>query len=69
MSWKAVTFISHPTSADKVSRVEKKNIDGTLKMPKGVTTDVQLQQRTNRMHIPYFRGIFMRTTLSVEGVR
>jgi len=32
-------------------------------MLKGVTTNIQLQQLTNRMRIPYFRGIFMRTTL------
>ncbi|KYQ47056.1 hypothetical protein ALC60_13931 [Trachymyrmex zeteki] len=40
----------------------KKNVDETLKLPKGVTTNVQLQQLANRMRIPYFRGIFMRTT-------
>jgi len=32
-------------------------------MPKGVTTNIQLQQLTKRMRIPYFRGIFMRSTL------
>jgi len=32
-------------------------------MPKGFTSNVQLQQLANRMRIPYFRGIFMRTTL------
>ena len=37
-------------------------------MPKGVTTDVQLQQLAKRIHIPYFRDIFMRTTLPTEGV-
>jgi len=31
-------------------------------MPKGVTTNVQLQQLTKRMRIPYFRDIFMHTT-------
>ncbi|KYQ59127.1 hypothetical protein ALC60_01855 [Trachymyrmex zeteki] len=46
----------------------KKNVDETLKLPKGITTNVQLQQLANRMRIPYFRGIFMRTTLPVEGV-
>jgi len=35
-------------------------------MAKGVTTNVQLQQLANRMRIPYFRGIFMRTILSTE---
>jgi len=33
-------------------------------MPKDVTTNVQLQQLANRMRIPYFRCIFMRTILS-----
>ena len=40
-----------------------------LKMPREITTDVQLQQLINRIRIPYFRGIFIRTTLPVEGVR
>ncbi|KYQ52379.1 hypothetical protein ALC60_08542 [Trachymyrmex zeteki] len=34
----------------------KKNVDETLKLPKGVTTNVQLQQLANCMRIPYFRG-------------
>ncbi|KYQ47388.1 hypothetical protein ALC60_13590, partial [Trachymyrmex zeteki] len=34
----------------------KKNVNETLKLPKGVTTNVQLQQLANRMRIPYFRG-------------
>jgi len=41
----------------------KKKVQETLKMPKGVTTNVQLQQRANRMRILYSRGIFMRTIL------
>jgi hypothetical protein len=32
-------------------------------MPKGVTTNVQLQDLAKSMCIPYFRGVFMRTTL------
>jgi len=40
-------------------------VDETLKMPREVITHVQLQQLANRMRIPYFRDIFMRTTLSV----
>ena len=40
-----------------------------LKIPRGVITDLQLQQLANHMCIPYFRGFFMRTTLSLEGVR
>jgi len=35
-------------------------------MSKGVTINVQLQQLASRMRIPYFRGIFMRTTLPKE---
>ncbi|KYN07158.1 hypothetical protein ALC62_01878 [Cyphomyrmex costatus] len=46
----------------------KKNVDETLKIPTGVTTNVQLLQLAKRMRIPYFRSIFMRTTLPVEGV-
>ena len=46
----------------------RKNDDETLKMPREVTTNVQLQQLTNRVRIPYFKGIFMHTTLP-EGVR
>ncbi|KYN00529.1 hypothetical protein ALC62_08702, partial [Cyphomyrmex costatus] len=46
----------------------KKNVDETLKIRTGVTTNVQLLQLAKRMCIPYFRGIFMRTTLPVEGV-
>ena len=33
------------------------------KMPKDVTTNVQLQQLAKRMRVPYFRDIFMRTIL------
>jgi len=29
-------------------------------MPAGVTTNIQLDQLAGRMHIPYFRGVFMR---------
>ena len=37
-------------------------------MPKGVTTNVQLQQLTKRMRIPCFRDIFMHITLPTETV-
>jgi len=40
--WKAAAFISLSTSVDKISRVETKHVE-MLKIPKGVTTDVQLQ--------------------------
>ena len=51
---------------EKIKKI--KNVKQLLKMPKGVTINVQLQQLAKRMHIPYFRDIFMRTTLSIEGV-
>jgi len=38
-------------------------------MPTGVTTNVQLDQLAKRMRIPYFRGVFMRNTLPINGVR
>lgn len=38
-------------------------------MPTGVTTNVQLMQLAKRMRIPYFRGVFMRDTLPISGVR
>ncbi|XP_070167574.1 uncharacterized protein [Polyergus mexicanus] len=38
-------------------------------MPACVTTNVQLEQLARRMHIPYFRGVFMRNNLLINGVR
>jgi len=35
----------------------KKKVDETLKKPRGIIIDVQLQQLANYMRIPYFRGI------------
>jgi len=49
-------------------RKEKKNVDKTIKIPKGVTTDVQLRQIAKHMRIPHFRGVFMRNALPVGGV-
>jgi len=46
-----------------MKKKKKKTKKKTLKMPKSVTTNVQLQQLANRMRIPYFRSIFMRTAL------
>ncbi|KYN09996.1 hypothetical protein ALC57_17870 [Trachymyrmex cornetzi] len=46
----------------------KKNVDETLKIPRGVTTDVQLQQLANRMRIPYFRGGIASYTLTVSVI-
>lgn len=34
-----------------------------LKMPTGITTNVQLEQFAKCMRIPFFRGVFMRDTL------
>ncbi|XP_077258538.1 uncharacterized protein LOC143895358 [Temnothorax americanus] len=47
----------------------KKNVEETLKIPKGVTTNVQLQQLAKHMRIPYFRGVFMRDSLPIGGIR
>ncbi|KMQ82492.1 hypothetical protein RF55_22762, partial [Lasius niger] len=46
----------------------KKNVKETLKMPQGVTTNVQLLQLTKRMRIPFFRGVFMRDSLLIGGI-
>jgi len=32
-------------------------------MPAGVTTNIQLDQLTKRMHVPYFNNIFMQNAL------
>jgi len=46
---------------------KKKNVKETLRMPKDVTTNVQLHQLAERMRISYFRGVFMRTILPTGG--
>ncbi|KYN11573.1 hypothetical protein ALC57_16265 [Trachymyrmex cornetzi] len=46
----------------------KKNVDKTLKMLRGVTTDVQLQQLANCMRIPYVRGRIASYTLTVSVI-
>jgi len=38
-------------------------------MPTGATTNVQLEQLAKRMHISFFRGVFMRNNLPISGVR
>ena len=48
---------------------KKKNVKKTLKMPVGTTTNVQLEQLAKRMRIPFFRGVFMRNSLPINGVR
>jgi hypothetical protein len=37
-------------------------------MPQGVTTNIQLLQLAKHMHIPYFRGVFMRDSLPIGGI-
>ena len=46
-----VTFISLPTSAEGQGIAQKKTIDETLKMLRGVITNVQLQQLANCIRI------------------
>jgi len=48
---------------------KKKNVEKTLKMPASVTTDKQLDQLARRMHIPYFRGVFMLNALPMSDAR
>jgi len=38
-------------------------------MPAGVTTNIQLDQLAIRIHIPYFRGVFMRNALPISDAR
>lgn len=38
-------------------------------MPAGVTTNVQLEQLARRMRIQFFRGVFMRNNLPINGIR
>lgn len=54
-------------STKKIKKIFKK-FKRTHKNPKGITTNVQLQQLRKRMRIPYFKCIFMRTTLPTGGV-
>jgi len=49
--------------------VATKKVKEALKMPTGVTTNVQLDQLTKYMRIPYFRGVFMRNALPISDVR
>ena len=53
-------------TTEKIKKI-KKNAKQLSKLPKDVTK-IQLQQLTKRMRIPYFRNIFMRTTLPTEKV-
>ncbi|KAG5328141.1 SETMR methyltransferase, partial [Acromyrmex charruanus] len=57
-------------STKKIKKIKKiKNSKETIKIPNGITINyIQLQQLAKRMRIPYFRGIFMRTTLPTGGV-
>jgi len=36
-------------------------------MSASVTTNIQLDQLAKRMHVPYFRGVFMRNALPISG--
>jgi hypothetical protein len=47
----------------------KKNVDETIKLPTGATTNVQLERLARRMRIPFFRGVFMRDALPIDGIR
>ena len=38
-----------------------------IKMPSGAITNVQLNELARRMRVPYFKGVFMRNTLSTSG--
>ena len=42
---------------------KKKNVEKTIDMPAGVTTNLQLSQLARSMRIPYFRGVYMRNAL------
>jgi len=51
-----------------VAAKKKKNIEKTIKMSSGVTTNVQLNELARIMCVPYFiRGVFMRNTLPTSG--
>ena len=47
----------------------KTNFKRNDKNAKRITTNVQLQQLAKRMHIPYFRDIFMRNILPTGEVK
>jgi len=38
-------------------------------MPAGVTTNIQLDHLARRVHVPYFRGVFMCNALPISGAR
>jgi len=38
-------------------------------MPSGVTTNIQLDQLARHMHVLYFRSVFMRNALPINGAR
>jgi len=45
---------------------QKKNAEKTLKMPAGVTTNIQLDHLARCMYVPYFRSVFMRNALPIS---
>jgi len=38
-------------------------------MPTGVTTNILLDHLARRMHVPYFKGVFMHNALPISGAR
>ena len=40
-----------------------------IKMPSGATSNVQLNELARRMHIPHFRGVFLRNALPTSDAR
>ncbi|KYM98520.1 hypothetical protein ALC62_10769, partial [Cyphomyrmex costatus] len=48
---------------------KKKNVEETIRMPTGATTNVQLDLIAQRMRVLYFRGIFMLNALPTSGAR
>jgi len=48
---------------------KKKKYRQNIKNACGVTTNIHLDQLTRRMHVLYFRSIFMRNALPISGAR
>jgi len=48
---------------------KKKNVEKTLRMPAGVSTNIQLDQLARRMHVPYFINVFIRNAVLISGAR
>jgi len=50
-----------------VAKKNKRQKDNEIKMRSGATINVQLNELARRMHVPYFRGVFMCNTLPTSG--